>query len=182
MTPRISDVAVCCCRASLNSRVSRATFVSSRAADELRGRPAFGAMRLLRAAAFRACALGDLSPALERRRIAVPGFRTSTPISLAWLKGSGDGPDLAISAAEHVPGIRHGAHSPATCSALRVQHRRSGARLGGSNGQLAGSAVGGSTRGPSQGSPREADRLPHFHLPIQHIAIDGVAADATARV
>ena len=40
--------------ASSRSRVSRATFVSSRAADELRGRTAFGAMRLLRAAVLRA--------------------------------------------------------------------------------------------------------------------------------
>ena len=33
-------------------------------------------MRLLRAAAFGACALGDLPPALDRRRIAAPRLRT----------------------------------------------------------------------------------------------------------
>ena len=72
MTPRISDVAVCCCRASLNSRVSRATTVSAPAADELRECTAFRAMRLLPAAAFGACALGELPLALERRLIASP--------------------------------------------------------------------------------------------------------------
>jgi class 3 adenylate cyclase len=35
----------------------------------------FGEMRLLRAAAFGACALGDLPPALDRRRIAAPRLR-----------------------------------------------------------------------------------------------------------
>src|SRR5215831_4220923 len=60
---------LCCGLLSLQrlvaSRVRRATFVSSRAADELRGRTAFGAMRALRAAAFGACALRDLPPALD---------------------------------------------------------------------------------------------------------------------
>src|SRR5262245_42357419 len=41
-----------------------------------RRRTTFGAARLLRAAAFRASALGDLPPALDRRRIAAPRVRT----------------------------------------------------------------------------------------------------------
>ena len=53
---RTSAVALCRSRASFSSRVSRATFVSSRAADELRGRTAFGAMRLLRAPVLRSVA------------------------------------------------------------------------------------------------------------------------------
>jgi hypothetical protein len=63
-------VAFCCCRASSRSRVTRATLVSSRAADELRGRIAFGAMWVLRATALRRCALVCSPPALDRRRIA----------------------------------------------------------------------------------------------------------------
>src|SRR6516225_5234623 len=62
-----SLVAVCCWSASSRSRVSRAIFVSSRAADELRRRSAFDATRLFRAAVLEACAFGDLPPALERR-------------------------------------------------------------------------------------------------------------------
>ena len=62
--------------ASSRSRVSRATFVSSRAADELRGRTAFGVMRLLRAPVLRRCAFAGSPPALERRRIAAPRLRT----------------------------------------------------------------------------------------------------------
>ena len=88
MTPRISDVAVCCCRASLNSRMSRATFVASRAADELLGRAVFDVTRVLRAPALRRCAFAGSPTAAERRRIAAPRLRTrhrgdgqtSTPI------------------------------------------------------------------------------------------------------
>jgi hypothetical protein len=57
-----SAVAAFCWNASFSSRVSRATFVSSRAVDEMRGRRAFSATRLLRGCAF----VGSL-PALERR-------------------------------------------------------------------------------------------------------------------
>src|SRR5262249_55510261 len=64
------------------SRVSRATFVSWRAADELRGRTACGAIRLLRAV-FRRCALAGPPPALERRRIVAPRLRTRH-LGLAW--------------------------------------------------------------------------------------------------
>src|SRR6516165_4263644 len=74
MTLRTSAVARCCWSASSRSRASRATSVSSR--EELRERTAFGATRLLRAAAFPPCALGDLPPALDRRRIAAPRLRT----------------------------------------------------------------------------------------------------------
>src|SRR6516225_3054276 len=74
ITFRTSAVAVCCSSVSRSSRVSLATFVSLRAADGLR--TTFGAMRLLRAAVFRPCALGDLPPALDRRRIAAPRLRT----------------------------------------------------------------------------------------------------------
>src|SRR5262245_41336764 len=56
--------------------MSRATFLSSRAADELRERTAFAAMRLLRVAVFRRCALVGSPPALDRRRIAAPQLRT----------------------------------------------------------------------------------------------------------
>src|SRR6516225_9189956 len=78
MTRRISDVAVCLASASSRSRVSRATFVSSRAVDELRERTVTGTMRLLRATVFRRCALADLPPALDRRRIfAAPRLRTT---------------------------------------------------------------------------------------------------------
>src|SRR6476659_5555915 len=76
-------VAVCCSSASSRSRASRATSVSRLAVEVMRGCPAFGAIRLLRAAAFGACALGDLAPALERRRIAALGSGQSTNLSLA---------------------------------------------------------------------------------------------------
>jgi hypothetical protein len=72
MTRNISEVAVCCSNDSFNARVSRATLVSLPAADELPGRTAFEVTLLLRAAAFRPCALGDLPPALDRRRILPP--------------------------------------------------------------------------------------------------------------
>src|SRR5215472_4738780 len=65
MTLSTSAVAHCRCNDSFSSRVSRATFVSSRAADELRGRTAFGAIRLLRTAVFRRGALGGSQPALD---------------------------------------------------------------------------------------------------------------------
>src|SRR4051794_41101443 len=55
------------------------SFVCWPAADELRGRAAFGVMRLLRV--LRRCAFAGSPPALERRRIAAPRFRTSTPRS-----------------------------------------------------------------------------------------------------
>ena len=58
MTLSSSDVAVCCASASSRSRVSRATFVSSRAADELLGRAAFDVTRLFarhRLATLRFC-------------------------------------------------------------------------------------------------------------------------------
>src|SRR6516162_1171443 len=71
-----SLVAVCCSSASSRSRASRAIFALSPATDELRLCVTFRAMRLLRAAAFGACALGDLPPALDRRRIAAPRLRT----------------------------------------------------------------------------------------------------------
>ena len=44
-------------------------------ADELRGRIAFGAMRLLRATVLRRCAFAGSPPALERRRIAARRLR-----------------------------------------------------------------------------------------------------------
>ena len=72
MTLKTSAVAVSCCRDSFSSFVSRATFVSSRAADALRERTAFGAMRLLRTAVFRRCALVGSPPALDRRRMCRP--------------------------------------------------------------------------------------------------------------
>src|SRR6516164_2117297 len=72
MRRNTSAVAFSRSSASSRSRVSRATLVSSQAPDELRERTVFGAMRLLRAAAFGACALGDLPPALDRRRICRP--------------------------------------------------------------------------------------------------------------
>src|SRR5262249_38235545 len=78
----------CCWNASSRSRVSRATFVSSRPADELRERTVFGAMQLLRATGLRPCALACSPPALERRRIAALGSRQRTSeISLAHLGG-----------------------------------------------------------------------------------------------
>jgi hypothetical protein len=80
MTRNISEVAVCCSTASFSSRVSRATFVSSRA-DELRERTAFGAIRLLRAAVFRPGALGDLPPALDRRRNCRPSAQDKASLA-----------------------------------------------------------------------------------------------------
>src|SRR6516225_8767247 len=71
MTLSTSAVAHCRCNDSFSSRVRCATFVSW-LVEDLRGRPAFDAMRLLRAAAFRPCALGDLPPALDRRRMCRP--------------------------------------------------------------------------------------------------------------
>jgi hypothetical protein len=67
-----SAVARCCWSASSRSRVSRATFASKSAADELRERTVFGAIPLLRATVFRRCALVGSPPALDRRRIAAP--------------------------------------------------------------------------------------------------------------
>jgi hypothetical protein len=72
---RISDVAVCCCLASLNSRVSRAMFVSLPTADELRRRTSFGAAPVLRATFLRRRALTGSPPALGRRLIASPYAR-----------------------------------------------------------------------------------------------------------
>src|SRR5262249_7502276 len=90
ITRNTSAVAFSRSSASSRSRVRRATFVSSRAADELRGRTAFGAMRALRAAAFGACALRDLPPALDRRRIAAPRLRTGhLALNLAHMEGPG---------------------------------------------------------------------------------------------
>ncbi len=68
--------------------MSRATFVSSRAADEFRKRTAFGAMRLLRVVVFRRCALVGSPSALDRRRIAAPRLRTR---HLASWRGTLDG-------------------------------------------------------------------------------------------
>jgi hypothetical protein len=70
--------------------VSLATFVSSRAADELRGRTAFDVARLLRATVLGRCAFAGSPPALERRRIAAPNPQDEVSgISLARLEGSG---------------------------------------------------------------------------------------------
>ena len=82
MTRNTSAVAVSRSSASSRSRVSRAIFVSSRAADELRERPTFGVMRLLRAAAFGACAVGDLPPALELRLTASSPFGTGHSLTI----------------------------------------------------------------------------------------------------
>ena len=70
-----SAVAVCCSSASSRSRVSRATFVSSPPADELRGAQplANAALSRCRLAALR---FSWFAPALERRRIAAPRLRT----------------------------------------------------------------------------------------------------------
>src|SRR6516164_4691345 len=76
MTLGTSAVARRCWSASSRSRASRSTFVASRAADDLRERTTVGALRLLRVTAFGPCALGDLPPALDRRRIATPRLRT----------------------------------------------------------------------------------------------------------
>jgi len=65
MTFRISAVAACCSNASLNSRLSRATFVSRLAGDELGRRMAFGVNALWRRAL-------SLPPVLSRRLIASP--------------------------------------------------------------------------------------------------------------
>ena len=75
MTLSTSAVARCCWSAASRSRVSRATFVPSRTADDLR-EGAVGARRLLRAPVLRRCALVCSPPALERRRIAAPRLRT----------------------------------------------------------------------------------------------------------
>src|SRR5262249_42740196 len=85
ITCSTSDVAAFCSSASFSSRLSFATSVSLRAGDELRRRTALGALSLLRAAAFGACALGDLPPALDRRRIAAPwlGTRHRGEVTLA---------------------------------------------------------------------------------------------------
>jgi hypothetical protein len=87
--PSSSEVAFCCSSASSRSRVSRASFVSSRATDEMRGRLAFGVVPLLRAAAFGLCALGDLPPALDRRRI----WRPSAQDKASWQGQSSTGGD-----------------------------------------------------------------------------------------
>jgi hypothetical protein len=71
-----SAVARCCCRASFSSFVSRATLVSSRAADELLGSSTFDVTRLLRATVLRRCTLIGSPPAVERRRIVAPRLRT----------------------------------------------------------------------------------------------------------
>jgi len=66
-----SAVAVRCSSASFSSRVSRATFVSEPAADELRRRAVFGPLRRS-VAAFRRRVLAGSPPALERRLIGSP--------------------------------------------------------------------------------------------------------------
>ena len=88
---RTSAVAVSCCRASFSSLVSRATFDSPRAADELLGSSAFDVTRLLRTPVLRRCAFAGSSLALERRFIASPSLSTrhAGVSSRAHLKGSG---------------------------------------------------------------------------------------------
>jgi hypothetical protein len=75
MTCNTWDAAFFRSSASFSSLVSRATCASRLAIEGLRGRTVFGALRLLRAAIFRRCALGDSPPALERRRIAARRLR-----------------------------------------------------------------------------------------------------------
>jgi hypothetical protein len=58
--------------ASFSSLVNCTSFVCWPAADELRGRTAFGVMRLLRAPVLRRCAFVGSPPVLERRFIASP--------------------------------------------------------------------------------------------------------------
>src|SRR5262249_203586 len=76
MMLRTSAVAVSCCRASFSSLVSRATFVSSRAADELLGRATFDVTPLFCAPVLGRSAFAGSPPALDRRRIAAPRLRT----------------------------------------------------------------------------------------------------------
>ncbi len=72
MTWSTSDVAVCCSSASLSSRASRTTSVSSPAEDELERGTAFGALRRFGPGALRRRPLIVSPPALERRFIASP--------------------------------------------------------------------------------------------------------------
>ena len=74
ITPRTSEVAACCSRDSCSSRVSRATSVSWRAAEDLRLRALFGALRRLNV--LRRCVFAALPPVLLRRLIASPRLRT----------------------------------------------------------------------------------------------------------
>src|SRR5215470_528593 len=69
-----SLVAVCCSRASSNSRVSRSTSVSWLATEEFRRRATFGALR--RVSALWRCALIALRPVLPRRLIVAPEAQT----------------------------------------------------------------------------------------------------------
>jgi hypothetical protein len=78
ITPSTSVAAANCTIASSRSRVKRAAFVSSPAAEESR-RGAARALRRFGVAALRLGALVGLLFALERRRIAHPRLRT-TPI------------------------------------------------------------------------------------------------------
>jgi hypothetical protein len=72
MTFNTSDVAVCCSIDSRSSRASRATSVSRAAAEELRRRTAFGALRCFSFPVLRRRVLINLPPALERRFTASP--------------------------------------------------------------------------------------------------------------
>ena len=76
ITPRTSEVAACCSRDSCSSRVSRATSVSWRAAEDLRLRALFGALRRLNV--LRRCVFAALPPAcfVPPVRIASPRLRT----------------------------------------------------------------------------------------------------------
>jgi len=72
MTCRTSEVAESCSSASSRSRLNSATFASLPAAEELRRRTAFGALRRPDVTALRRSDLASLLLALERRRIAHP--------------------------------------------------------------------------------------------------------------
>src|SRR6266566_1853008 len=86
MTLRISAVAACCSDASLNSRLSRATFVSLPIVTGPRRSAAFGARGL---DVLRRCFLAALLCALSGRLIGSPRLRTRHGIELSEHTGRG---------------------------------------------------------------------------------------------
>src|SRR5215475_12557735 len=89
ITPRTSEVAACCSRASRSSRVSRATSVFWPAAEDLRLRTLFGALRQINV--LRRFVFTAFLPVLARRLIASPEpqdnswYRLKPVLGKGWL-------------------------------------------------------------------------------------------------
>src|SRR5262245_19932838 len=86
-----SEVAICCSRASSNSRVSRATFVPRQGVEELRPGAAFAGLVLRR------CALTRLLPVWPRRPTVAPEAQTRDGSNLRRYPGGvGPGTDRCL--------------------------------------------------------------------------------------